>query len=303
MRIATNNSYTDFLKNMATTETKLHYTMGQLSSFKEVSKSSEDPLLISKIMNLNVAIDRNETQNLEIKDAISWSNTQDGILASVSDSMLRIKTLIQSSANTTSAAAEMEANKNEIQQNIEAIVEALNTNFDGRYLFAGDKTTEPPFSVVKNAQGETYGIAYNGSDVNLPREISDGVTVNLVTDGNQLMGKNGAENLNDFFNQVIDSFDNSNRDAMANELLGKADNFRDNFVNVRTKVGSIYNRLKSAQDRNETEKLNLKESLSNRQDVDVAEKYMQFQNEMLAYNATMSMGTKIMQTSILDFVR
>ncbi|RBR31778.1 flagellin [Enterococcus cecorum] len=303
MRIATNNSYTDFLKNMATTETKLHYTMGQLSSFKEVSKSSEDPLLISKIMNLNVAIDRNETQNLEIKDAISWSNTQDSILASVSDSMLRIKTLIQSSANTTSAAAEMEANKNEIQQNIEAIVEALNTNFDGRYLFAGDKTTEPPFSVVKNAQGETYGIAYNGSDVNLPREISDGVTVNLVTDGNQLMGKNGAENLNDFFNQVIDSFDNSNRDAMANELLGKADNFRDNFVNVRTKVGSIYNRLKSAQDRNETEKLNLKESLSNRQDVDVAEKYMQFQNEMLAYNATMSMGTKIMQTSILDYVR
>lgn len=303
MRIATNNSYTDFLKNMATTETKLHYTMGQLSSFKEVSKSSEDPLLVSKIMNLNVAIDRNETQNLEIKDAISWSNTQDGILASVSDSMLRIKTLIQSSANTTSAAAEMEANKNEIQQNIEAIVEALNTNFDGRYLFAGDKTTEPPFSVVKNAQGETYGIAYNGSDVNLPREISDGVTVNLVTDGNQLMGKNGAENLNDFFNQVIDSFDNSNRDAMANELLGKADNFRDNFVNVRTKVGSIYNRLKSAQDRNETEKLNLKESLSNRQDVDVAEKYMQFQNEMLAYNATLSMGTKIMQTSILDYVR
>lgn len=303
MRIATNNSYTDFLKNMATTETKLHYTMGQLSSFKEVSKSSEDPLLVSKIMNLNVAIDRNETQNLEIKDAISWSNTQDGILASVSDSMLRIKTLIQSSANTTSAAAEMEANKNEIQQNIEAIVEALNTNFDGRYLFAGDKTTEPPFSVVKNAQGETYGIAYNGSDVNLPREISDGVTVNLVTDGNQLMGKNGAENLNDFFNQVIDSFDNSNRDAMANELLGKADNFRDNFVNVRTKVGSIYNRLKSAQDRNETEKLNLKESLSNRQDVDIAEKYMQFQNEMLAYNATMSMGTKIMQTSILDYVR
>lgn len=77
MRIATNNSYTDFLKNMVTTETKLHYTMGQLSSFKEVSKSSEDPLLVSKIMNLNVAIDRNETQNLEIKDAISWSNTQD----------------------------------------------------------------------------------------------------------------------------------------------------------------------------------------------------------------------------------
>lgn len=303
MRISTNSAYVDFLKNLGTADTKVHKTINQLSSMKEVSKSSEDPLAVSKIMNFNVAIDRNETQALEIKDSISWSNTQDGVLAHVSDSMLRIRSLIQSSANSTNSADELAANKAEIQQNIEGIVEALNTNYDGRYLFAGDKTTEPPFAVQKDENGETIGISYNGSNVNLPREIADGVTVNLVTDGSLLMNQKGSENLNSFFNKVMTAFKNDDRTAFSDELMKEVDQYRDNFVNVRSKIGSVYNRLKAASDRNETENLNLKEGLSNRQDVDVPEKYMEFQNQMLAYKATMSMGTKIMQTTILDYVR
>lgn len=303
MRISTNSAYVDFLKNLGTADTKVHKTINQLSSMKEVSKSSEDPLAVSKIMNFNVAIDRNETQALEIKDSISWSNSQDSVLASVSDSMLRIRTLIQSSANATNSTDELAANKAEIQQNIEGIVEALNTNYDGRYLFAGDKTTEPPFAVQKDENGETIGISYNGSNVNLPREIADGVTVNLVTDGTLLMHQNGSEDLNSFFNKVMTAFKNDDRTAFSGELMKEVDQYRDNFVNVRSKVGSVYNRLQAASDRNASENLNLKEGLSNRQDVDVPEKYMEFQNQMLAYKATMSMGTKIMQTTILDYVR
>lgn len=303
MRISTNSAYVDFLKNLSTADTRAHKTMDQLSSMKEVSKSSEDPLAVSKIMNFNVAIDRNETQALEIKDSISWSNSQDSVLASVSDSMLRIRNLIQSSANATNSTDELAANKAEIQQNIEGIVEALNTNYDGRYLFAGDKTTEPPFGVQKDDNGETIGISYSGSNVNLPREIADGVTINLVTDGNLLMHQQGESDLNSFFNKIMTAFKNEDRTAFSGDLMKEADVYRDNFVNVRTKIGSVYNRLQAASDRNAAENLNLKEGLSNRQDVDVAQKYMEFQNQMLAYKATMSMGTKIMQTTILDYVR
>jgi len=48
--------------------------------------------------------------------------------------------------------------------------------------------------------------------------------------------------------------------------------------------------------------LNLTETLSNKQDVDVAEKYMEYQNQMTAYQATLAMGTKIMQMTILDYI-
>jgi flagellar hook-associated protein 3 FlgL len=85
--------------------------------------------------------------------------------------------------------------------------------------------------------------------------------------------------------------------------MKQIDTFSDNIVNFRTKIGAVDNRLESAQQRNESDKVNLTSALSERQDVDIAEKYMEYQNQMLAYQTTMAMGTKIMQTTILDYVR
>lgn len=297
MRVATNTQFNDFLYNMGVSGTKMQKTMNQLASLKEVSQSSDNPLLVSKIMNLNVALDKNKTYNTEIKDSISWTDTQDGVLDSISNNMLRIRTLIQSSANATAGEGELKANKNEIKQAMESIVDALNTNYDGRYMFGGTATSEKPFEV----DGDT--IKYNGNPTNLERQIADGVSIELITDGSQFMGEDPLDSLSTFFTNVMTAIDNDDKEALGGDLLKKVDVFSENFSNVRTKIGAISNRLKAAEERNNTEKLSLKETLSERQDVDVAEKFMQYQNEYLAYQSTMAMGTKIMQTSILDYVR
>ena len=92
------------------------------------------------------------------------------------------------------------------------------------------------------------------------------------------------------------------KDALGGELLTAHDQHATNVVNVRAQIGTLYNRLEAAADRNETEKLNLTETLSNKQDVDIAEMYMEYQNQMTAYRSTLAMGTKIMQMSILDYL-
>lgn len=311
MRISTNMTYHDFLTNLGTNATNVQKTLNQLSTLKEVSKSSDNPLLVSKIMNLNVSLGQNDTYAQEIKDGISWSNTQDGALASAKQSLDHIRDLLQNSANATTGPDEVRANKNEIQQEIQAIVESLNTNFDGRYIFAGKNTTTAPFSVIKK-DDEVIGIQYNGTKENLPRQIADNVQVDLVTNGDKLLTIDGnkEKNLNSFFNEVIGqltdyiaSSSEEDKQKFGTDFLNDIDEFASNFVNVRTQVGTIANRLKAASDRSDTEKLNLTQALSERQDVDVAEKYMEYQNQMLAYQTTMAMGSKIMQTSILDYVR
>lgn len=47
---------------------------------------------------------------------------------------------------------EVAANKDEIQQSISELVDTLNTNFDGRYIFGGENTTTVPFEVQKTVQ-------------------------------------------------------------------------------------------------------------------------------------------------------
>lgn len=304
MRVSSNVTYNDFIKNLNRNAVKVQKTLNQLASLKEVSQSSDNPLLVSKIMNLNVALGQNATYAQEIKDSISWSDTQDGALSSVGESMARIRTLIQASGTATAGKDEINANKNEIQQEMRSLVDSLNTNFDGRYVFAGQATDKIPFEVIET-NGEVTGIKYNGTGHNLPREISDGVTIDLVTDGSKMMEADG-EDLSAFFNDVMTALnagEDGDKEALSGELMERLDKFSSNFVDNRTHIGAVANRLKSAGARNETEKISLTQSLSDRQDVDIAEKYMEYQNQMLGYQTTMAMGTKIMQTTILDYVR
>jgi len=310
MRVTDSLMSKNFLRNLsANTENVMKY-QNQLSTLKEVSKPSDDPLKVSKILDLNNSIIQNDQYKTTINDAVQWTNVQDSALSSATESMQRIKTLIQSSANDTLSHSDRQANKAEIESEIQGTVDALNTNFGGRYVFAGMNTTEVPFKVTTDAAGEITGISYhNGipdsnASGNLSREIAPGVSVELNTDGRNFMNAqnaDGSDNLGTFFSEVLTALDSDDTGKLSS-LLDRADKEIENVVSNRAKTGSIYNRLNATLERNDSEKLNLKTMLSENQDVDLAEKYMQYTMESTAYQAALSMGTKILQTSILDYL-
>ncbi|MCR5750082.1 MAG: flagellar hook-associated protein FlgL [Lactobacillus sp.] len=306
MRISTNMVNADFLNNLATTTNKVQSTMNQLASLKEVNKASDNPLLVSKILDLNVSISQNSSYATTISDAKDWTTTQDGALQLVERSMNNIRNIIVAVNNSgTLTDAEFKAYRSELQQEIGTVVDAMNTNYDGRYIFGGAKTTEPPFEVTKDANGEVNGLKYNGDETNLAREISNGVSINLLTNGNSVMNAQGAgKDLGTFFNELVADLDKHDEASIADlsKKLGEVDVFKNNIVNYDTRIGAIENRIDAAKDRNDSEKITLKNTLSTRQDVDIAQKYMEYQNQMLAYKSTLAMGTKIMQTTVLDYM-
>ena len=306
MRISTNMVNADFLNNLATTTNKVQSTMNQLASLKEVNKASDNPLLVSKILDLNVSISQNSSYAMTISDAKDWTTTQDGALQLVEKSMNNIRNIVVAANNSgTLTDAEFKAYKSELQQEIGTVVDAMNTNYAGRYIFGGSKTTKPPFEVTKDANGEVNGLKYNGDETNLAREISNGVSIDLLTNGNSVMNAQGAgKDLGTFFNELVADLDKHDEASISDlsKKLGEVDLFKNNIVNYNTRIGAIENRINAAKDRNDSEKITLKNTLSTRQDVDIAQKYMEYQNQMLAYKSTLAMGTKIMQTTVLDYM-
>lgn len=302
MRVTNSLMSKTYLRNLNRQTSKVQKYQDQLSSLKEVSKPSDDPLTVSKIIDLNNSITLNEEYLNTIDDSIDWTNVQDSALGQASDSLARIRTLIQSAANGTMSPDDRQAVKSNIEGEIGALVDALNTNFGGRYVFSGQHTTTKPFEVMTDDNGAIIGIEYHGNENNLPREVAPGVTVGLLTNGNKLF-EFGDTNLNDFFNEVLTALDGEgDTEALGGILLEKADQAFENTVNFRTEVGATFNRFESAKDRNETENLNLKNMRSNKEDVDLAEKYMEYSMEMIAYTASLQMGTRILQTNILNFL-
>lgn len=317
MRVSDANMHASFQRNISSNMQKINKLSTQLGTFTEIGKSSDNPLVFSKILSINESIAKNEGYNNTINESISWSNQQDAALASATDSMHRVRDLMIASANDTIGPEEMETNKQEMIAEIDNIVDSLNATYDGRYVFGGQNTDRPPFEVIKDDRGDITEIKYHGTADNLPREISNGVSVDLVTDGSLLMnGSTNADGEPDDFNRFVQdlmlamntndkealSGTSASGDEAATGLLDRMDSHINNMVDTRARVGTTTNRLESAKDRNEAENLQLRESLSEKQDIDVAEKYMEFSNQMLAYQASISIGTKLMQTSILDYV-
>ena len=300
MRVTNSLMSKTYLRNLNRQTSKVQKYQHQLSSLKEVSRPSDDPLTVSKIIDLNNSITLNEEYLNTIDDAIDWTNVQDSALGQASNSLARIRTLIQSAANGTMSTEDRQAVKSNIEGEIGALVDALNTNFGGRYVFSGQNTTTKPFEVTTDEKGE-FTIAYHGNEENLPREVSPGVTVDLLANGKDLLNVDGEE-LGHFFNKVLTALDENDTDALGGELLATADEAFENTVNFRTEVGATFNRLEAAKDRNETENLNLKNMRSNKEDVDLAEKYMEYSMEMIAYEASLQMGTRILQTNILNYL-
>lgn len=299
----------NFMRNLNNNMKSVYKYQEQLSTMEQVSRPSDDPLKVSKVLDLNNEIKQNEEYKSTINDSIDFTNAQDSALANATNSMQRIYTLTQQAANGTYNDQDREAIRTEVENEIDTLLDSLNTSFGGRYIFAGNNTTTKPFEKELDDDGNFVGIIYNGTTEedgisgNTTKEIARGVNVELQTDGRALMNSQSAEdNLGSFFNELLTALDGNDTAKLSEDLLERVDSEMNNIVNLRTNIGATTNRLKAAKDRNESEYLNLKTTYSNTQDIDLAETYMQYSMEMVAYEASLQMGNKILQNNLLNYM-
>lgn len=293
----------NFLNNLQDNLSNLSKVQEQLSSLKEVSKSSDDPMLVSQIMDLNNSIIQNDEYMITIEDSIDFSNMQDSAYDAATQSLSRIRTLIQQAGTDTMNNDDRQIVKAEVEAEIQTMTDALNTSFGGRYIFAGMNTTEKPFNIETDDNGNFTDLTYSGTSDNLPRRISQGVQIELKTDGTALMNDQGAEgDLGTFLSDVVTALGNNDVEALSGKLLQRTDDEIGNLVTQRAENGAIFNRLEAAKERNTSESLNLQSMRSDKQDIDLAEKFMEYTMEQTAYQASLAMGTKILSTSILDYI-
>jgi flagellar hook-associated protein 3 FlgL len=302
MRITNSTLSNNFMRNLSRNLEQMQKYQNQLSSGKLVSKPSDDPMLISKIMDLRANIGGNEQYNSNISDSIGWVETQDGALNGATGILQRIRELVIYGANGSLSTSDRGAIKDEVMQNIEGLKDVLNTNFDGRYIFGGKETKTPPFAINEAANK----FQYDGDNNNIEREIGKQVNVELLTSGKMIMGEGTDDDpdLGILLNDIVKALDKGGEtDLLSGDLLDKVDKKLESVLSLRSRIGAINNRLEAAKSRNEAENLNLNTLLSEREDIDIAEKFMEYSVMSTVYQASLSVGAKILQPGLLDYLR
>lgn len=294
MRITNKTLSSNFINNLNRNGEQLSKLQKQLASGKQIEKPSDDPVGVAKIMNLTRDVDRREQYTKNMDDAIGWNNMTDTAMENISNSLQRLRELTVQAANGTYSGGDKEQLLEEADQLIQQISQDGNTMYDGRYIFAGNKVKTPPFELTG---GE---LKYNGDEGDMMVEVSPSLDVKINTTGSEF--DNGIK-LSDTLKSLKDALANGDGDKLGDEVLGDIDNTLEGILNQRAKVGARTKRFEAIKEKSDAETLNMKEILSKTQDIDVAEKIMEFMTMQSIYQATLSTGAKVIQPTLLDYIR
>ena len=296
----------------------------QISTGKVINTVSDDPHKAIKIMNINNEIKYTEKYNSNIDEAVGWMNTTDGALESTGNLLNEIKETILKVGNGTYSQNEMKSLNADINEKIKQLADTLNSTYGGKYLFAGTNVDDAPLKVVENPDGSVkleFSKDKNGQTIpntnDLKADISSGINLDYnvsvgeifnITDanGNKVNLLDEINNLSTLMNDIANGDEQTAakaKETLLNDTKGKIDTLFDHVVNERTSLGVRVSTAEKIKELNDEDILNIQDVLSKTQDTDVVEKFIELKSAEMIYQASIQVGAKLIQPTILDYIR
>ena len=224
MRVSDKMRQTTMLTNLNKNRSELTELQNQAASQKKVTKPSDDPTGVAKIMHNKSELKKLDQFDRNIFYARTFLESTESTLSQLGEAIVRAKELAVQAASDTNAGMPREMIGSEVTQLYNSVVELSNRKFGDRYLFSGFKTTDAPFDSdgryagddgqiqVQNMSGTYMPINLVGSQVFLGNDLAYGGAVSRE----QYVPKT-VEDLQKFkLNQIEEEFQKS--EFMQNNL-------------------------------------------------------------------------------------
>ncbi|MBG9816199.1 MULTISPECIES: flagellar hook-associated protein FlgL [Bacillus] len=302
MRVTQGMISQNSLRNISKSYEKLSKINEQAQTGKRFTKTSDDPVAAVKSLQYSTALFRNEQYKNNLNEAQNWIDTSETSVTEIIDIMSNIRDKVLDAANGTKQPEDLAAIGVEIGQMKNQIIDAMNTQMLGKFVFNGTNTNVKP--VVENADG-TYTFNFeNYTDANaVQANISDGITLNVNSNpisafGGQASGQNVIEMLTDLENSLKNgTFANSD------DALGSIDQFKEVMSAERSDLGARSNRVDLVGSRLTSQFEVLKNAKSDNEDVESEKAILDLLQQETVNRAALATTAKVIQPSLVDFLR
>lgn len=292
MRVTQSMLTNNMLSNLSSSYEKMSKLQEQVYSQKKFSKPSDNPVAAMMGMGYRTNLNQIGQYQSNIAEATNWiDSTDDAITESVS-ALQRIRELTVQGSNGTYEGEQLKTITEEIKQLKEHLITLGDTQIGGKYIFNGQDTNVRPSS-VKDGNGNTV---YGTGDINL--EVFSGISLKINTDGSKIFGD--ALAAGGSIDQTIEALENGGDVSGTLEGLDATIN---TFLGMQAQVGARQNRIELMTDRLKQQEVFATEILSKNEDVDIEKAIMDLTTQESVHSAALSIGAKIMQPSLLDFLR
>lgn len=304
------------LDNLQLSLQRVQKLQGKLSSGREIERPSDNPSGAVSAMSYRSDQRRTEQYTRNAENGLGWLGTADTTLTSSLESIQRVRQLVLQGANGTADTDARAALAAEIKTAKEGLVGLANTAYLNRPIFAGtaDPLGQTPPVAAYDADG-----TYNGNTGAVFRSVGPNASVQVNMDGPSVWGDPAVETLWEVLDDIETHMRSTNPADIAKLTggytdpgppavavasdLDRLDTRRLNIQNRLSEIGARYHRVEQMQERAESSLLNISNSLSETENIDLPATIVALQLQQVAYQSALSAAAKVIQPSLVDFLR
>ncbi|MGN6522738.1 MAG: flagellar hook-associated protein FlgL [Actinomycetes bacterium] len=295
------------LEGLQTNLTRLQRTQEQLSSGRRLNRPSDSPVDTVNAMQLRAEKARATQYGRNIDDGLSWLNTADTAMTQAYDMVDRVRQLAVQAGNAAMPQDSLDAMAKEVDQIRDGLKQLGNTQYAGKYIFAGTRTQTQPFDAKGVYVGNTSQVLRTVSSDPQSGEI--GVNVNgsevfgtLLSGGLDPADPSGNTAIKGVLENISDALKSGDRTALQGQL-GQLDAAAAQMRSVQSTIGAKVNRLTGLQEVANARLDTVTQGLANAENIDLPKTIIDMQIQQNAYQAALGATAKIIQPSLMDFLR
>jgi flagellar hook-associated protein 3 FlgL len=292
-RVTESSIHTAVLQNLQRSISKGQKIQEQLSSGKIINRPSDSPTGTVTSMQLRGETRANAQYSRNADDGLGWLNTLQSSLDSSSTVVNQVRDLTVQALNTGSNDAQSnEAMATAIDQFKSTLIGISNVKYLDRPVFGGTSTSPVAYNDDGTFAGNTTGTT---------RTVGAGAKVRVDASGPEAFG-DGDTQLFSVLTEISANIRSGDSEALSSSLK-KLDSAGDLLKNTLSNVGARYNRVEQMKQSAQDRLLSVTSQLSEVEDVDLPKTIMDMQLQQTSYQAALAASAKVIQPSLIDFLR
>lgn len=274
--------------NISRSLEKITEQQEKISSGKNINRPSDDPAGMAKVMNYRANLLALDQFERNIRSAKSWMSLSETALEHANQVIIRAREIALSQSNATATGETRRIALREVESLIDQLLQIANTQLGERFIFGGFKTDHAPF--------DSSG-AYQGDEGEIQSEISknDYITINLS-------GDNAFSDSFDALFQLKEALGVNDPQKISNSLTALVEG-SEQIIREQAFLGAKVNRLEAMENVLSLTRLNLTELLSDTEDTDIIKAMTDMNSHQLAYEAMLASTARIIQPTLLNFLK
>jgi flagellar hook-associated protein 3 FlgL len=162
MRIATSSIYAQQVQAIDNQAALYAQYGGELASGKQLNAPSDDPSQIAQDLQLHITIDTTTQQSTNVQNAVNELTSTDSALSSLTSLMQSVRQNAVAGASQALSLSQTQAIGAQVDQALQQAIAVANTQYAGKYIFAGTSTSANPPVVQQGSP--INGVVFSGNE-------------------------------------------------------------------------------------------------------------------------------------------